>query len=263
MDSYRAISVQYEGCVNGGQGEDVALGEDDIGHEPPPVDVGQNARRMQVCAYMHWTSLLGSRDFPRIQDLASAEKPDFAENAVVLDFSGGIENPAVTMLGKKLAEECGASTTIKYLRDVPARSLLSRITDYYLQISDNQAPIGFEAEFGNLRGSTVVYRGILLPFSSDGKKIQHIMGVIHWKELADPTTTAGLLRELDSAAWTAHASVGSPLGEWGDCPVAAEHTDPDDARLTTVGMPEWEFAQAASDSQGHSRAARYTAIGRS
>ena len=31
------------------------------------------------------------------------------------------------------------------LSDVPPRSLLSRITDHYLQIMANQAPIGFEA----------------------------------------------------------------------------------------------------------------------
>ena len=62
------------------------------------------------------------------------------------------------------------------------RSLLSRLTDHYLQIIANRAPIGFEAEFVNDRGVTIMYRGILLPFSSDDDTIDFIMGVINWKE---------------------------------------------------------------------------------
>jgi hypothetical protein len=37
---------------------------------------------------------------------------------------------------------------------VPSRSLLSRLTDHYLQIIANSAPIGFEAEFVGQRGYT-------------------------------------------------------------------------------------------------------------
>ena len=37
------------------------------------------------------------------------------------------------------------------IADVPSRSLLSRLTDHYLQIIANRAPIGFEAEFVNQR----------------------------------------------------------------------------------------------------------------
>ena len=77
--------------------------------------------------------------------------------------------------------------------DVPSRSLLSRITDHYLQILANQAPIGFEAEFVKQRGRNVLYRGILLPFSSDDDTIDFIYGVINWKELADQHTTDELL----------------------------------------------------------------------
>lgn len=57
-----------------------------------------------------------------------------------------------------------------------------------MQILANQAPIGFEAEFVNQRGSTILYRGILLPFSSDDHAID-FNGVINWKELADQQTT--------------------------------------------------------------------------
>ncbi len=74
-------------------------------------------------------------------------------------------------------------------RRCPGRSLLSRLTDHYMQIIANRAPVGFEAEFQNPRGDTLCYRGILLPFSSDGDTIDFIYGVINWKRASGTAGT--------------------------------------------------------------------------
>ena len=159
--------------------------------------VGQDERRMQVRAYNHWASLLAERNFPSIEDLDPEALPDFGPYSVLLDFTAGIEDPAVHYLGAKLARECGTDGEIATLSDVPSRSLLSRITDQYMQIIANQAPIGFEAEFVNQRGQTILYRGILLPFSSNDDSIDFIYGVINWKELPDQIDTDELMLEID------------------------------------------------------------------
>ena len=49
----------------------------------------------------------------------------------------------------------------------------------------SRAPIGFEAEFVGHRGFPMLYRGILMPFSSDGDDIDYIYGVINWKEMVE------------------------------------------------------------------------------
>ncbi|QDH33328.1 hypothetical protein [Porphyrobacter sp. YT40] len=167
--------------------------------EVPPSAIGQDERRMQVRAYNHWASLLGDRMFPNIEDLEPGNLPDFGPHSVLLDFSYGIENPGVRYLGEKLARECSAEVSISRLSDVPPRSLLSRITDHYMQILANQAPIGFEAEFVNHAGVAILYRGILLPYSSDDETIDFIYGVINWKEVADQLTADALLLEIDEA----------------------------------------------------------------
>lgn len=172
--------------------------EDVLGEPPPPL-VDQDERRMQVRAYNHWASMLGERNFPAIEDLHPGDLPDCGPYSVLLDFSNGIENPSVPFLGDQLAMECGAQFPISRLSDVPGRSLLSRITAHYMQILANQAPIGFEAEFVNARGLTVLYRGILLPFSSNDRTIDYIYGVINWKEAADQQTADALLLEIDGA----------------------------------------------------------------
>ncbi len=199
--------------------------DDDTGREQPPLAIGQDERRMQVRAYNFWASLLVDKSFPSIEELDPDNLPDFGPYSVLLDFTAGIENPTVTFLGGELAHECGTEGPIAKLSDVPSRSLLSRITDHYLQIIANQAPIGFEAEFVNQRGATIMYRGILLPFSSDDDTIDFIYGVINWKELADQQTTDKLLLEIDQALEVVpeSARIEGPLTEWADGPPEIDH----------------------------------------
>ena len=143
--------------------------------------IGTDERRMHVRAYNYWASLLGKRDFPSIEELEPGEVEDFAANSVLLDFTCGRDNPALPYVGAAIREECGMSDDMRAIADVPSRSLLSRLTDHYMQIIANRAPVGFEAEFDNPRGETLCYRGILMPFSSDGEQIDFIYGVISWK----------------------------------------------------------------------------------
>src|SRR5689334_12522866 len=132
--------------------------------------IGTDERRMHVRAYNYWVSLLGKRDFPSIEELEPAEVEDFAANSVLLDFTCGRDNPALPYVGAAIREECELNDGMRTIADVPSRSLLSRLTDHYMQIIANRAPVGFEAEFENPRGETLCYRGILMPFSSDGEQ---------------------------------------------------------------------------------------------
>ena len=219
MDTLRGNLSGYS--LPGDNSGDYDRGEDETGREPPPAAIGQDERRMQVRAYNFWASLLVDRSLPSIEDLDPHNLPDFGPHSVLLDFSCGIEDPAIVFLGDKLAAECGNGSPIGKLSDVPTRSLLSRITDHHLQIIANQAPIGFEAEFVNQRGVAVMYRGILLPFSSDDDTIDFIFGVINWKELADQQTTDELMLEIDQALTAAPAMTRSDraLTEWADGPL--------------------------------------------
>ena len=168
--------------------------------ELPPSPVGQDERRMQVRAYNHWASLLGDRDFPDIDDLEPDMLADFGPYSVLLDLSGDVANPRLRYVGSELVAECDLDGMVPpLLADVPGRSVLSRITDHYMQILANQAPIGFEAEFVGASGATLLYRGILLPYSSDDRTIDYIYGVINWKEIADQQTADELLLEIDQA----------------------------------------------------------------
>src|SRR5689334_16617614 len=166
MDSYREHSNDFEAPV-----DDVAAA------------IGTDERRMHVRAYNYWVSLLDGRDFPSIEELESEDVGDFAGNSVLLDFTCSRDNPSIPYVGAAIREECGLNDDMRTISEVPSRSLLSRLTDHYMQIIANRSPVGFEAEFENPWGRTICYRGILMPFSSNGEEIDFIYGVINWKHV--------------------------------------------------------------------------------
>lgn len=269
-----------------------ASAEEEPVFERPP-EIGLDERRMHVRAYNHWVSLLDGRDYPSIEDLDVENVGDFGPHGVLLDFTAGAENPGTPFIGDKLADECGLTDSIKEISQVPKRSLLSRLTDHYLQIIANRAPIGFEAEFVSQRGRSTMYRGILMPLSSDGDTIDFIYGVINWKELADSATTASLAGQIDTAMAEAPAPLHSPV--WADGPSAAHelaapspdpvpigHFDalpqeeleeeeeededlvsplPQDAGLADRLCVARETAEAVKSADSRSRAALYRALG--
>lgn len=300
MDTYRGIAP------DGREGQDpLDLAAEYTGYEEsideqgpvaaPPPPIGQDERRMQVRAYNFWASLLDQGQFPPVQSLLDGQMPDFADHSVLLHFDNGIEDPAIPFLGQVLADECEADGPLRRLSDIPGRSLLSRITDHYLQIIANQAPIGFEAEFVNHRGMTILYRGILLPFSTDNDTIDYLYGVINWKELADQHTTDALLLEVDqaldqrpsSATLAPRRTSAMPLGGWADGPdadilpldlaeigaeiiedeadapvVAFATEEPEPACLADWLASARDLAQIAHTNEDRTRGALYAAIGR-
>lgn len=170
MDSFRDFASELE----------PAFGSHAV--EAPEVLDDASERRMQVKAYNYWTSLLDGRDFPSIEDLEPASIAEFAKHSVLLDFTSGPSGASTAYLGAALRRECDVDPDNDSLADVPSGSLLSRLTDYYAQIVEGRAPVGIETEFVNQRGEGRCYRGILMPFSSDGDTVDFVYGVFNWNE---------------------------------------------------------------------------------
>ena len=262
------------------------------------IEIGADERRMHVRAYNHWCSLLEGRDFPSIEDLNPENIEDFGPHSVLLDFTEGRDNPATPYIGTAIREECGIGDGIRAIADVPARSLLSRLTDHYMQIIANRAPVGFEAEFVNQRGYSICYRGIMMPFSSDGDTIDFIYGVINWKDLGEANAPAQVIRpalppldpesgdaededmleltnvvgiEIEGVAEVREDSgVATPHLSWEDGPLAEtdsaeDEQEPEIELEADAGLADrlWaarESAEVCKQADGRSRAALYRAL---
>jgi hypothetical protein len=265
-------------------------------HDDVTSAIGADERRMHVRAYNYWVSLLHDRDFPSIEDLDPGSITDFAPHSVLLDFTNGRDNPSTPYIGTAIRAECDLEDDVRSIEQVPSRSLLSRLTDHYLQIIANRAPIGFEAEFVNQRGHSICYRGILMPFSSDGDTIDFIYGVINWKDVdedVEPAQTIAAVLPAEPEAGPGFAALDDAIPEpvpetptsdsasahisWEDGPladgpplVAADPIDEefdeepivlaDDAGLADRLCAARESAEVCKAADGRSRAALYRAL---
>lgn len=241
---------------------------DDAAMDAPPL-VGVDERRMQVRAYNIWSALLGGYQWPSIGQLDIGSL-DFADHAVLLDFTDGVDSPVLTYVGELLRHESGLEDQRHRLSDVPRGSLLSRLTDHYLQIFANHAPIGFEAEYVNGQQRAIAYRGILLPFSSDDRQIDHILGVINWKETAPSQQQAAIISSFEGAFENLRPSAPLPppsVPAWADGPSLFDHNvmladEAEDATIHDHLADARSFADQARDADGRRHAALYRALGK-
>ncbi|HEY5710509.1 MAG TPA: hypothetical protein VIT38_01330 [Allosphingosinicella sp.] len=266
MDSFRGF--EDEAALSAAPDDEPAI-------ERPP-EIGVDERRMHVRAYNYWVSLLSGRPYPSIGDVDPHTIEDFSPHTVLLDFSKDHDNPEIAFLGRALRAECALAADIRHISQVPSRSLLSRLTDHYLQIIANCAPIGFEAEFVGQRGLNTLYRGILMPLSSDGLSIDFIYGVINWKEVADHETASEIHGEVGRAI--AASPAASDCQVWADGP-NADYVEPSmatsDAAADASNLSLWpeslgladrlcnarDGAEEAIHARQRSRATLYRALG--
>ncbi len=271
MDSYRDHPSEFDGPAS-----DAAPNHGDIADA-----IGADERRMHVRAYNYWCSLLGGRDYPSIEDLEPGDIADFGPHSVLLDFTEGSDNPATPYIGSAVRVECDlAEEGVRTIADVPSRSLLSRLTDHYMQIIANRAPVGFEAEFVNQRNHSICYRGILMPFSSDGDTIDFIYGVINWKSVGQSAEPAAPLKAVlpplpPEEIEEEDEADAAPHLVWEDGPLAdvtpeaegdelilapALAADDDAAGLADRLCAARESADICKAADGRSRAALYRAL---
>jgi hypothetical protein len=158
---------------------------------------------------------------------------------------------------------------VRTIDDVPSRSLLSRLTDHYMQIIANRAPVGFEAEFVNQRDDNICYRGILMPFSSDGDTIDFIYGVINWKTVGQGAGAAPVALPQPPVVEPSPEPArlidpGSTPSEFGiaDDDGACEIALDENAGLADRLWAARESAEEVKAAEGRSRTALYQTLAR-
>ena len=148
-------------------------------------DTSDNAeRRMQLRAFEAWDDLTSNPEHAAPRDMLLRDHPDLAAHSALFDFSVGAENPALPLLGRRLAAQCGIEDgTVARLSDLPDRSLLRRVADQYFGVLPGEDAIGFEAQYTGVDGATLLYRGILLPVLCEAGRLAYVYSVINWKSI--------------------------------------------------------------------------------
>ena len=139
-------------------------------------------RRLHLCAYHCWLEKTGDREFPSGVIFRRTISRSLLQTWLLSFRKWRISDlTTVNNIGSALMEDAQLSVANMLISKVPHTSLLSRITDHYVEVLANRAPVGYEAEYTDNRNRRIAYRALLLPCSDNNKDINCIIGVISWK----------------------------------------------------------------------------------
>jgi hypothetical protein len=243
----------------------------DMAGDSSRVDLTSGSeRRMinRIAAY--WEEIRGDRQFPAMTDIDPARLEEVKSNCFVLDVSESVDEPVIRFVGEVLAENGVVARAGESLASVPKRSLFGRISEHYLECVANGAPVGIEAEFDNEKGATVLYRGVVVPFSDDGQTIDFVLGAINFRSEASEASKAPEGTAAPEVSEALEASQAHELPEIPETPEAPDAATPANdvvppvlteatALLDSLSRCR-HLAQQANESMKRSRDALYTAL---
>lgn len=181
-------------------------------------------RRITFCLYEYWEKLAGESNLPALKNMNRDEIAPFKKNLVLIDLRNGHDQPTFQVIGQDLQEDLESDLTSMPVSHVPRRTMLSRVTDHYLEVLANRVPIAFEAEFVNRDSEKALYRGILLPFSDDNQNINFILGGVRWI-LESEVSLDDSKPTIEELMKTISAGREDQPFEMEDEQIAAEYTD--------------------------------------
>ena len=145
------------------------------------TETGHPAERRLVLRLLHyWRELAGDRGMPSQADLTPEGLKDMAPSCFVLHL-GAAGEPVYHTIGSSYAEELGIDLIGKPVGSTPVDTLLRQATRYWDMVADKKVPISLGGEFRHRRGELLLYRSIILPLSSDGARIDHMLGAANFR----------------------------------------------------------------------------------
>lgn len=135
-------------------------------------------RRLVARLLNYWAEMCGERQYPELQDMNVSEVREFQSNFFVLSIASPIYDSRFRYIGDALSTDAGRDLKNRPIGIAPTGSLVSCLASEFGSLLTQKIPLGIEGEYVDESGAAKLYRGILLPFSSNGSKIDHVVGAI-------------------------------------------------------------------------------------
>lgn len=131
-------------------------------------------RRLVLRLLDYWRDLAGDRDMPAPKDVDGTAISDMWGHCFVIAVEDG--EPTFTHIGDWHREFHGVDMACAPVRTVESDTLIGRATSYLDEVLTRRIPASYGGEFVDVRGRSVLYRSILLPLSSDGSRVEAVLG---------------------------------------------------------------------------------------
>ena len=138
-------------------------------------------RRLANRFLRYWEELRGDQHFPSPTDLDFDNISEFIPHAFNVDLTTGIGDPTIRFAGKNLARECGGEVANKRLSELPPKTLLAQTVMHVGEVVTSAEPVFVSNRFVTPQDREVLFRAVMLPFSSTGEQIDYVIGAVNCK----------------------------------------------------------------------------------
>ena len=153
--------------------------------EPGMTEGAPGLERRMVLRVLHrWREVSGEHAMPLIGDVSAEAFREFWPYCFVLDFTRGEENPVFLEFGEELEEICGRNMARRPAKETPAPTVMSESFRYCYEELRKKVPVTRGGELRQGNGTLVLYRSVLLPITTGGEDVTHILGAANCRVAA-------------------------------------------------------------------------------
>ncbi len=129
---------------------------------------------MRLMAF--WWDRRGNRRFPTLEDFDPEALADIWPHCFTLVVHDPPQKSVFRFIGNSIAESMSGAEGKITIDSLTKDSLLDHATRNIDEVLDQRVPVVTGGEYFDPRGNAVVFRSILLPFSSDQETIDSVVG---------------------------------------------------------------------------------------
>jgi hypothetical protein len=142
-------------------------------------------RRLVLRVLNHWQELRGARSFAARRELDPAVLGDDRRYCCVLDLDDE-SDPVFAYVGVAF-DAAHVPSEVRRVSNCRLGSFLGLATEFFPRVLEKRIPVSIGGE-ATSDGRSILFRAILLPLSSDGTRIDALLGAANCRASGDAAT---------------------------------------------------------------------------
>ena len=136
-------------------------------------------QRLTFRLLSYWNRIRATREFPSLADVNIQEIAEMWHLTFTIALPEN-EKPYFQYFGPELVGIIGENLTNVDLEDAFHNSIMGSLIGFYDKVVAQRAPVSESSQFYN-DGKEIRYRSLILPLSSDGQRIDYLVGTTNYK----------------------------------------------------------------------------------
>ncbi len=136
-------------------------------------------QRLTFRLLSYWNRIRGNREFPALADVNINEIAEMWHFTFTIELHNEGQH-VFQFFGQELINLIGENLTGEVVEDALEQSVLANLIGFYDKVLQQRAPVSESSHFYN-NGQEIRYRSLIVPFSSDGKAINYLLGTTNFK----------------------------------------------------------------------------------